>query len=129
MVVVTKTGQEVQVKLRPPTPALLAEVLPIYAAAEEKMLASRRGARLIAQHPELAEQLLGGGQTLDAKTGLKVAKLLEDLFAVPAYDLVDEYAQLASLVVELPEGVEVDWREQSLDVLHSIYTLFRAYVR
>jgi len=126
---VAQDGREVTARVKQPTPRVLAAVAPVYARAEEKLLASRRGLLLVAErYSDLADEL-AKGQNISPQAALRVAALLGELSAEPLYELADEYAEIAQHVVELPQGVTVDWQEQSIETLHAIYSTFRKFLR
>jgi hypothetical protein len=126
---VARDGREVAARVKQPTPRVLAAVAPIYARAEEKLLASRRGLLLVAErYGDLADEL-AKGENISPQAALRVATLLGELSAEPLYELADEYIEIAQHVVELPEGAEVDWQEQSIETLHAIYSTFRKFLR
>jgi hypothetical protein len=126
---VARDGREVTARVKQPTPRVLAAVAPVYAQAEEKLLASRRGLLLVAErYGDLADEL-AKGQNISPQAALRVAALLRELSAEPLYELVDEYIEIAQHAVELPEGVEVDWQEQSIETLHAIFETFRRFLR
>ena len=126
---VAQDGREVTARVKQPTPRVLAAVAPIYSRAEEKLLASRRGLLLVAErYGDLADEL-AKGQNISPQAALRVAALLGELSAEPLYELADEYAEIAQHVVELPQGVTVDWQEQSIETLHAIYSTFRKFLR
>jgi hypothetical protein len=126
---VTQDGSEVTARVKQPTPRVLAAVAPIYSRAEEKLLASRRGLLLVAErYGDLADEL-AKGENISPQAALRVAALLGELSAEPLYELVDEYIEIAQHAVELPQGVTVDWREQSIETLHAIYSTFRKFLR
>jgi hypothetical protein len=126
---VTRDGREVAARVKQPTPRVLAAVAPVYARAEEKLLASRRGLLLVAErYGDLADEL-AKGENISPQAALRVATLLGELSAEPLYELADEYIEIAQHVVELPEGAEVDWQEQSIETLHAIYSTFRKFLR
>jgi hypothetical protein len=126
---VTRDGREVAARVKQPTPRVLAAVAPMYARAEEKLLASRRGLLLVAErYGDLADEL-AKGENISPQAALRVATLLGELSAEPLYELADEYIEIAQHVVELPEGAEVDWQEQSIETLHAVYSTFRKFLR
>ena len=126
---VARDGREVTARVKQPTPRVLAAVAPVYARAEEKLLASRRGLLLVAErYGDLADELAKGAN-ISPQAALRVAALLGELSAEPLYELADEYAEIAQHVVELPQGVTVDWQEQSIETLHAIYSTFRKFLR
>ena len=153
IVLTAKDGKKVKATLKAPTPRLLEKVLPISAAIEEECLNYLNKPIVVRSLSEEDQKDLedilqaiappdtkGEGEGEEKEKGalvnplqhtdilVRLMRIVDKLTSRPWAYLVKYYIEFAEHVVELPPGVEIEWEEQHIEVLHSIFQSFRSYL-